>query len=59
MDTLLFARNWTSQAKVTPLNPRGIICVKRRSLFESASAEEIKERLRDEVFITQVEITIG
>jgi predicted RNase H-like HicB family nuclease len=27
--------------------------------FESASAEEIKQRLRDEVFITQVEVTIG
>jgi predicted RNase H-like HicB family nuclease len=27
--------------------------------FESASAEEIKQRLRDELFITQVEVTIG
>ena len=27
--------------------------------FESASPEEIKQRVRDEVFITQVEITIG
>jgi predicted RNase H-like HicB family nuclease len=27
--------------------------------FESASAEEIKQRLRDEVFITQVEVTVG
>ena len=27
--------------------------------FESASPEEIKQRLRDEVFITQVEVTVG
>jgi predicted RNase H-like HicB family nuclease len=27
--------------------------------FESASADEIKQRLRDEVFITQVEVTVG
>ena len=27
--------------------------------FESASAEEIKQRLRDEVFITQVEVIVG
>jgi predicted RNase H-like HicB family nuclease len=27
--------------------------------FESASPEEIEQRLRDEVFITQVEVTIG
>jgi predicted RNase H-like HicB family nuclease len=27
--------------------------------FESASAEEIKQRLRDEVFITQVEVSVG
>lgn len=27
--------------------------------FESASPEEIKERLRSEVFITQVEITVA
>jgi len=27
--------------------------------FESASAEEIKQRLREEVFITQVEVTVG
>lgn len=27
--------------------------------FESASAEEIKRRLRNEVFITQVEVTVG
>ena len=27
--------------------------------FESASPEEIKQRLRDEIFITQVEVTIG
>lgn len=27
--------------------------------FESASPDEIKHRLRDEVFITQVEVAIG
>ena len=27
--------------------------------FESASPEEIKERLHEEVYITQVEITVG
>ena len=27
--------------------------------FESASQEEIKQRLGDEVFITQVEVTVG
>ena len=27
--------------------------------FETASPEEIKQRLRDEVFITQVEVTVG
>ncbi len=27
--------------------------------FECASAEEIKQRLRDEVFITQVEVTVS
>jgi len=27
--------------------------------FESASAEELKQRLRHEVFITQVEVTVG
>jgi predicted RNase H-like HicB family nuclease len=27
--------------------------------FETASQEEIKERLHDEVFITQVEVTVG
>ena len=27
--------------------------------FESASPEEIRQRLRDEVFITQVEVTVG
>ncbi len=27
--------------------------------FESAPAEEIKQRLHDEVFITQVEVTVG
>ena len=27
--------------------------------FESASPEEIKQRLHDEVFITQVEVTVG
>ena len=27
--------------------------------FESASTEEIKQRLREEVFITQVEIDVG
>lgn len=28
-------------------------------LFESASAEEVKQRFRDEVFVTQVEVTVG
>jgi predicted RNase H-like HicB family nuclease len=27
--------------------------------FESASREEVKQRLREEVFITQVEISVG
>lgn len=27
--------------------------------FESASATEIKQRLRDEVFVTQIEVTVG
>jgi predicted RNase H-like HicB family nuclease len=27
--------------------------------FEAASAEEIKQRLREEVFITQVEVAVG
>jgi len=27
--------------------------------FESASPEEVKQRLREEVFITQVEISVG
>jgi len=27
--------------------------------FESASAEELKQRLRHEVFITQVEVAVG
>ena len=27
--------------------------------FESASAEEIKQRFREEVFVTQVEVTVG
>jgi predicted RNase H-like HicB family nuclease len=27
--------------------------------FQTASAEEIKQRLRDEIFITQVEVTVG
>lgn len=27
--------------------------------FETASPEEVKQRLRDEVFITQVEVTVG
>lgn len=27
--------------------------------FESASAEEVKQRFRDEVFVTQVEVTVG
>lgn len=27
--------------------------------FESASAEEIKQRFREEVFITQVEVAVG
>lgn len=27
--------------------------------FESASAIEIKQRLRDEVFVTQIEVTVG
>ncbi|MDI6784004.1 MAG: type II toxin-antitoxin system HicB family antitoxin [bacterium] len=27
--------------------------------FESASPEEIKQRLHDEVYITQVEVTVG
>lgn len=27
--------------------------------FESASREEVKQRLREEVFITQVEIRVG
>lgn len=27
--------------------------------FESASAEEIKRRFREEVFVTQVEVTVG
>ena len=27
--------------------------------FETASPEEIKQRLHDEVFITQVEVTVG
>ena len=27
--------------------------------FESASADEIKQRLRDEVFVTQVEVTVA
>jgi predicted RNase H-like HicB family nuclease len=27
--------------------------------FESASPEEIRQRLREEVFITQVEVTVG
>lgn len=27
--------------------------------FETASQEEIKERLHDEIFITQVEVTVG
>ena len=27
--------------------------------FETASAEEIKERLHDEVFVTQVEVALG
>ena len=27
--------------------------------FESASAEEIKSRLREEVYVTQVEIAVG
>jgi predicted RNase H-like HicB family nuclease len=27
--------------------------------FESASPDEIKQRLREEVFVTQVEVTVG
>jgi predicted RNase H-like HicB family nuclease len=27
--------------------------------FESASPEELKQRLRDEVFVTQIEVTVG
>ncbi|MCC7257924.1 MAG: type II toxin-antitoxin system HicB family antitoxin [Gammaproteobacteria bacterium] len=27
--------------------------------FETASAEEIRQRLRDEVFVTRVEVAIG
>jgi len=27
--------------------------------FESASPEEIKQRLRDEVFVTQIEVAVG
>ena len=27
--------------------------------FESASADEIKQRLRDEVFVTQIEVTVA
>lgn len=27
--------------------------------FESASAEEVKQRLREEVYITQVEVVVG
>ena len=27
--------------------------------FESTSATEIKQRLRDEVFVTQIEVTVG
>jgi predicted RNase H-like HicB family nuclease len=27
--------------------------------FESASTDEIKQRLRDEVFVTQVEVVVG
>ena len=27
--------------------------------FETASPQEVKERLREEVFVTQVEVTVG
>jgi predicted RNase H-like HicB family nuclease len=27
--------------------------------FETASPEEVKQRLREEVFVTQVEVTVG
>ena len=27
--------------------------------FESASPEELKQRLRDEVFVTQIEVAVG
>ena len=43
-----------------PSNLPGIICVKLWNFFlESASREEVKQRLREEVFITQVEISVG
>lgn len=54
------ALNWISQAKATPYeSARDNLREALELFFESASAEEIKQRLRDEVFITQVEVIVG
>ena len=51
--------SWILQAKATPSNPRDNLREALDLFFESASSEEIKQRVREEVFITQVEVAVG
>ena len=38
---------------------RGNLCEALELFFETASPEEIKERLHDEVYVTRVEVAVG
>ena len=53
-------RNWTSPAREPRSKKRGDNLREALELFfETASSEEIKQRLKEEVYVTQVEVAVG
>ena len=59
MDLSLCVRNWMSQVRDTVDEARKNLQEALELFFETASPEEIKERLHEEVYVTHVEVAVG